>query len=67
MSRLDEGLAYSDSVRLTWEIIFSNESNLETAIDSVQQSDSASCKLASFGSETEAVMVQVGCYGISVS
>ena len=38
------------------KMIFSNKSNSETAIDNMQQTDSASCTFVSFGSETERVM-----------
>ena len=49
----------------TWETIFSNEANSETAIDNAQQTDSASCKFVCFGSETVTVMMQVGYYNAS--
>ena len=41
MLHFDQGLRYSDSVQLTWEMIFSNEYNLEIAIDNVRQTGSA--------------------------
>ena len=49
----------------TWKTIFSNEVNSDTAIDNARQTDSASCKFVSFGSETVAVMMQAGHYNAS--
>ena len=51
--------------RPTWETIFSNEANSQSAIDNAQQADSASCKFVCFGSETVTVMMQVGYYNAS--
>ena len=45
--------------------VFSNESNLETAINNVQKTDSTSCKFVDFGSETVTVMMQVSYYNAS--
>ena len=61
MLRFDQGLAYSNSVRLrpTRKMICSNEANLQTAIENAQQTDSASCKFVCFGSEIVTVMMQV--------
>ena len=44
---------------------FSNEANSETAIDNAQQTDSVPCKFVCFGSETVAVMIQMGYYNAS--
>ena len=51
--------------RPSWETIFSNEANSETAIDYAQQTDLASYKFVCFGSETVTVMMQVGYYNAS--
>ena len=47
---LDQGSANSDQVRPTWKVISLNGSDSETDIDSLEQSDSASCQLVSSGS-----------------
>ena len=44
---------------------FSNEANLETAIDNAQQTDSAPCKFDCFDGEAVTVMMQVGYYNAS--
>ena len=46
----DQGSANSDQVLPTWEVISSDGSDLETDIDSLEQTDSASCQLVSSGS-----------------
>ena len=47
---LDQGSANSDQDRPTWEVIYSDGSDLEIDIDSLEQTDSASCQLVSSGS-----------------
>ena len=47
---LDQGSANSEQVRFTWEVISSDGSDLETDIDHLEQTDSASCQLVSSGS-----------------
>ena len=47
---LDQGSANSDQARPTWEVISSGGSDSETDIDSLGQTDSASCQLVSSGS-----------------
>ena len=47
---LDKGLANSEQAQPTWEVISSDGSDSETDIDSLEQTDSASCQLVSSGS-----------------
>ena len=47
---LDQGSANSDQARLTWKVISSDGSDSETDIDSLEQTDSASCQLVWSGS-----------------
>ena len=47
---LDQGSAKSHQARPTWEVISSDGSDSETDIDSLEQTDSASCQLVSSGS-----------------
>ena len=47
---LDQGSANSDQARPTWKVISSDGSDSETDIDSLEQTDSASCQLVSSGS-----------------
>ena len=49
---LDLGSANSEQVQSTWEVISSDESDLETDIDDLQQTESASCQLVSFGTDS---------------
>ncbi|CAK8680873.1 unnamed protein product [Clavelina lepadiformis] len=42
---LDQGSANSDQVRPPWEVIASDESDSETDVDNLEQTDSASCQL----------------------
>ena len=51
--------------RPTWETIFLNEANLESANNNAQQTDSTSYKFVFFGSETVTVMMLVGYYNAS--
>ncbi|CAK8680844.1 unnamed protein product [Clavelina lepadiformis] len=44
---LDQGWAISDQVRPPWEVIASDESDSETDVDNLEQTDSASCQLVS--------------------
>ena len=47
---LDQGSANLEKVRPTWKVISSDGSDLETDINDLEQTDSASCQLVSFGS-----------------
>ena len=57
----DQGSVYANLVRLTWEMIFSNESDSNTG----GKIDSASCEFVGLGSETEIVIVPMGYYRTS--
>ena len=48
-------------------MIFLIETNLETDVDNLQQTDSASCSLVRFGSEPATAMIQISYYAQALS